>query len=194
MRFDKRKDHPKESGPPREAMNMTVERQPPPPPPPASTEQRSPAAKAIIGATIVIKGELSGDEDIVIAGEFEGSIDLPNHRLTIVDRGQVRADIKANTVEIQGEVQGDVDGVDKVLITKTGRMQGNITSPRVILDDGAIFKGRIDMEPVQIPQSTPAPRPKQAAAGTVPKAASTAAPTVAPKQAAQPVQRSGNTS
>ena len=189
MRFDKRKDNPKESAPPpaREAMNMTMERQPPPP---ASTEQRSPAPKAIIGATIVIKGELSGDEDIVIAGEFEGNIDLPNHRLTIVDRGQVKADIKANMVEIQGEVQGDVDGVDKVLIAKTGRMQGNITSPRVILDDGAIFKGRIDMEPAQIPQSTPAARPKPAAAGT----ASTATPTVAPKQAAKPVQRSGNTS
>ena len=181
--FEKRKDNTRESDPSREVMNMTVGRQPPPSVP---AEQRSPTSKAIIGATIVIKGELSGDEDVVIAGEFEGTIDLPNHCLTVVGRGQVRADIKANVVEIQGEVQGDVDGVDKVWITKTGRMQGNITSPRVILDDGAIFKGRIDMEPAQTQQSTPAPRPKPTAANV--------APAVAPKQAAQPAQRSGSSS
>lgn len=122
-------------------------------------------AKAIIGPSIVIKGELSGDEDILIAGEFEGSIDLPNQAVTVTESGQVRADVKANVVEIQGELHGDVDGVGKVLITKTGRMQGNIVSPRVILDDGAKFKGNIDMNPK--PSAVPkqaAPRPQPAAA------------------------------
>ena len=185
--FDKRKDNPRESGPPRQAMNVPVEQQAP-----SQAEPRAATPQAVIGATIVIKGELSGDEDVVIAGEFEGNIDLPNHGLKVVRSGQVRADVRANMVEIQGEVQGDVDGVDKVLITKTGRMQGNITSPRVILDDGAIFKGRIDMEPASPQQSKPASRPKPVAAGATPAAG--AAPAAAPKQSAQPVQRSGNPS
>ena len=179
--FDKRKDNPRESGPPRQTTSVAVEK---PARPPA--EPRAATPQAVLGTTLVIKGELSGDEDVVIAGEFEGNIDLPNHSLKVVSSGQVRADVRANMVEIQGEVQGDVDGVDKVVITKTGRMQGNITSPRVILDDGAIFKGRIDMEPAAPQQSKPASRPTPVAA-----AAATAA---APKQSAQPVQRSGKSS
>lgn len=119
-------------------------------------DQAKTSAKATIGPSIVIKGELSGDEDIVIAGEFEGSIDLPNQAVTVTESGQVRADVKANVVEIQGELHGDVDGVGKVLITKTGRMQGNIVSPRVILDDGAKFKGNIDMNPAPIAVAKPA--------------------------------------
>lgn len=130
----------------------------------------NPTAKATIGPSIVIKGELSGDEDIVIAGEFEGSIDLPNQAVTVTESGQVRADVKANVVEIQGEVHGDVDGVGKVLIAKTGRMQGNIVSPRVILDDGAKFKGNIDMNPK--PSAAPKPvAPRAQAAAPPPSAA-----------------------
>lgn len=125
-----------------------------------SDQAKASTAKATIGPSIVIKGELSGDEDIVIAGEFEGSIDLPNQAVTVTESGQVKADVKANVVEIQGELHGDVDGVGKVLITKTGRMQGNIVSPRVILDDGAKFKGNIDMNPVPVAAAKPAkPRP-----------------------------------
>ncbi len=135
------------------------------------------AAKATIGPSIVIKGELSGDEDVVIAGEFEGSIDLPNQAVTVTASGQVRADVKANVVEIQGELHGDVDGVGKVLITKTGRMQGNIVSPRVILDDGAKFKGNIDMNPAPVAVSKPAkPRPSPAVASPAGDGAGTPRP------------------
>lgn len=183
--FDKRKDNTRETIPPREPMRTVLEQERSPVP----AEQRA-AQKAVIGPTIVVKGELSGDEDTVIAGEFEGNIDLPNHVLTVVRSGQVRADIKANTVEIQGEVQGDVDGIEKVLIAKTGRMQGNITSPRVILDDGAIFKGRIDMEPAP-PPAKPAPQAKPAAPKPTPDSAAPR-PATASKQVAQPVQRSGS--
>ncbi len=184
--FDKRKDNTKESSPSRQPRDARDPARPPVPQPArVPTEQRAATTKATIGATIVIKGELSGDEDILVAGEFEGSIDLPNHALTVVRSGQVKADVRANTVEIQGEIQGDIDGIDKVQITKTGRMQGNITSPRVILDDGAIFKGRIDMEPAPPPPAKPAPPPKRAAA-------SAAKPTVPPTQAGQPAERSGS--
>ena len=157
--FDKRKDNNLRSGDPLGAAVESV-RRPSDAAPAMPSPHRAPAVTATIGATIVVKGDVYGDEDVVIAGEFEGSIDLPNHALTVTEGGRVKADIKANVVKIQGEVHGDVDGVDKVLITPTGRMQGNITSPRVILDDGAKFKGSIDMNPAQQqPKKAAAPRP-----------------------------------
>lgn len=174
--FDKRKDNNLRSGEPIGAAVDAVRH-----PGEAATmmpsPKQGPAVTATIGATIVIKGDVYGDEDVVIAGEFEGSIDLPNHALTVTESGRVRADVKANVVEIQGEVNGDVDGADKVLITRTGRMQGNITSPRVILDDGAKFKGSIDMDPTQ-------PQPKKAAAPRpAPEPVSPKPSTVAPQPA-----------
>lgn len=132
------------------------------------------SAKAYISGTIAVKGELSGNEDVVIAGHFEGNINLPSQSLTITQGGKVRADVHANIIEIQGELIGDVEGMDKVLITPTGRMQGNIKSPRVILDDGAQFKGSIDMEPTATPK--PQPAASRAAQGS-------GAPAAAPKQA-----------
>lgn len=142
--------------------------------PQASSGRRADAAKATIGPTLVVKGDLSSDEDLVIAGEFEGSIDVSNVTLTITASGRVHADVKANVVEIEGEVAGDVNGLDKVVIAKTGRMEGNIISPRVILDDGAKFRGRIDMNSEHF--SKPArPSPKPAASGPRP-AANSAAP------------------
>lgn len=156
--FDKRKDNVPRSSEPIGAQVDTARQQSDAGMMPSPA--RAPAVTATIGATIVIKGDVYGDEDVVIAGEFEGSIDLPNNALTVTESGRVRADVKANVVEIQGEVNGDVDGADKVLITRTGRMQGNITSPRVILDDGAKFKGSIDMDPSQPqPKKATAPRP-----------------------------------
>ena len=134
------------------------------------------AAKAYISGTIAVKGELSGNEDVVIAGHFEGNINLPSQSLTITQGGKVRADVHANIIEIQGELIGDVEGMDKVLITPTGRMQGNIKSPRVILDDGAQFKGSIDMEPTATPKPAPQPAASRAAQGS-------GAPAATPKPA-----------
>ena len=109
--------------------------------------RRSSPVQAAVGPTIVVKGEISGEEDIVIAGRCEGSISLPKNTVTVLSDGHVQADVEANAVEIEGQVEGDVSGVDKVLITATGRMEGNIKAPRVILNDGAKFKGSIDMDP-----------------------------------------------
>ena len=144
------------------------------PPTPVSRPAAAGAA-ATIGRTIFIKGELSGDEDVVIAGQFEGAIDLLNQSLTVVEGGQVRADVKAHVVVIQGEVTGDVEGVEKVMIVRTGRMQGNIKSPRVILEDGAEFNGSIDMA---------APEAEAAAARAARPAAEGAAKPKTPAQGA----------
>ena len=157
--FEKRKDTAAEGGPTagRGAADAPPDR------PAAAARPPAGASVATIGPTIFIKGELSGDEDVVIAGQFEGTIDLPNQSLSVVEGGQVRADVKAHMVVVQGEVTGDVEGVEKVTIVRTGRMQGNIKSPRVILDDGALFKGNIDMDPPQA--ATAKPARQQAAQG-----------------------------
>ena len=171
--FDKRKDvrppaqrdNPGEVASPNRPSGVAVGE---PPAPLVPTGQGNRASKAIIGPTIVVKGELSGDEDVVIAGEFEGGIDLPNNALTVQKSGRVNANVRADTVEVEGELRGDVIGGDKVVIANTGRMQGNITSPRVILEDGAKFKGSIDMDPGQVPQARPTAVAKSATRNQAP--------------------------
>ena len=120
--------------------------------------RRTASIQAAVGPTIVVKGEISGEEDIVIAGRCEGSITLPKNTITVLSGGHVQADVEANVVEIEGQVEGDVGGVDKVVITATGRMEGNIKAPRVILNDGAKFKGSIDMDPGIGQAAKPPPR------------------------------------
>lgn len=101
----------------------------------------------MIGPSIKIKGEVSGDEDLVIQGKVEGTIDLKTNELSVGQSGQVFADIKAKIVRIEGEVTGDITGNENVVISKSGNVRGNIVAPRVTLEDGAIFKGSIDMDP-----------------------------------------------
>ena len=95
----------------------------------------------------MIKGTVTGDEDLLIQGKVEGSIDLSAHEVTVGESGKVNADIMARTVRIDGEVSGDITGDEMVVISRTGNVRGNITAPRMTLEDGAIFKGAIDMDP-----------------------------------------------
>ena len=101
----------------------------------------------MIGPTIKIKGEVSGDEDLLIQGQVEGTITLEAHGVVVGESGQVFADILAKTIKIDGKVNGDVTGTENVVISKLGNVRGNIVAPRVLLEDGAIFKGSIDMDP-----------------------------------------------
>ena len=120
----------------------------------------------MIGQSIKIKGEITGNEDLVIKGSVEGTIDLAEHEVTIGDSGKVRADIKGKTVTINGEVTGDISGTEKVVISKTGRVRGNIISPRMMLEDGAVFKGSIDMDPSDSSKRGPSPVPQPSPAAT----------------------------
>jgi cytoskeletal protein CcmA (bactofilin family) len=116
----------------------------------AAATTPNPAASrsiAMIGPGIHIKGTVTGDEDLLIQGKVEGTINLSDHEVVIGQSGKVTADIKAKTVKIDGEVTGDVSGIEKVVIAKSGRVRGNIVAPRVTLEDGAHFKGSIDMDP-----------------------------------------------
>ncbi len=113
----------------------------------AARDTATARSNAMIGASIVIKGTVSGDEDLLVQGKVEGSIELKNNEVSVGQSGRVTADVSAKTVKIDGEVTGDIHGGEKVVISKSGRVRGNIVAPRVTLEDGAIFKGSIDMDP-----------------------------------------------
>jgi cytoskeletal protein CcmA (bactofilin family) len=102
---------------------------------------------ATIGSTITIKGDVAGDENLIIDGKVDGTVNLASHELIVGPSGKVNADLSAKSIRIDGEVKGDITGKEKVLISKTGNVRGNIVAPRVTLEDGAKFKGSIDMDP-----------------------------------------------
>lgn len=116
---------------------------------------------AMIGPTIKIKGDVTGEENLLIEGTVDGSVELSQHDLTIGQSGQVLANLNAKTVKIDGQVTGDIAGAEKVIVSASGRVQGNIIAPRVTLEDGAKFKGSIDMDPGSDKPSSVAP-PKRA--------------------------------
>jgi len=101
---------------------------------------------ALIGTTIQVSGDISGGENLLVEGRVEGTIRLEKHDLTIGPSGSAYANLTAKLVRIEGEVVGDVVGIERVVIGSSGRVRGNITAPRVLVEDGARFKGMIDMD------------------------------------------------
>ena len=118
---------------------------------PATTEtlvaptRRAPDA-ASIGPSICIRGDLTGEEDLVVQGSVEGTISLGENLVTIGKEGRVNATVSARIINIEGEVQGDLQGNEQVVVRRSGNVRGNISSPRVMLEDGCRFKGSIDMD------------------------------------------------
>ena len=110
------------------------------------TRRKSMGQTAIIGQSIFIKGELTGNEDITIDGRIEGKISLKDHHLTIGPGGKIKADLNAKTITIFGDVLGNVCAKEKVELKETGKLRGNIQAPRISVADGAFFKGSVDME------------------------------------------------
>ena len=102
--------------------------------------------KAVVGPSIKIKGELTGEEDLMIQGRVEGRIELKKNNVTVGKKGSVQADIYGKIISVEGEVEGDLFGEEKIIVRKSGIVRGNMTAPRVNLEDGARFKGAIDME------------------------------------------------
>jgi cytoskeletal protein CcmA (bactofilin family) len=99
-----------------------------------------------IGKSVVIKGELNGSEDLTIEGQVEGKIELRQNVLTIGANGRIKAQVFAKAVIILGEVTGNVTASEKVDIRDNGSVDGDITSPRVAIAEGAHFRGSIDMQ------------------------------------------------
>lgn len=109
---------------------------------------------AVLGATIRIKGDISGDENLLIEGHVEGSVNLSSHELTIGKTGKVHANIAARTIRIDGEVNGDISGKEKVLVSSTSNIKGTIVTPKMTLEEGARFKGTIDIDPAHANSSS----------------------------------------
>jgi cytoskeletal protein CcmA (bactofilin family) len=126
----------------------------------------SPAKVAMIGQGITIAGDINADTDLKVDGHVQGRIIQSTKCVEIGEPGQVVANIKANVVKVGGEMSGDILGHEKVTITRTGRVQGNIVAPRVVLEDGSLFRGSIEMSPtVAAEKKSPAAKPAAADAG-----------------------------
>ncbi|MDN3517730.1 polymer-forming cytoskeletal protein [Aquisalimonas lutea] len=102
---------------------------------------------AVIGPSIHIDGTLKGEEDLLIEGRVTGTVQLREHSLTVGSKGQVEANVYAHTIMVEGQVDGDLYGSERVGVRSSARVRGNITAPRVSLEDGARFKGAIEMDP-----------------------------------------------
>ena len=100
---------------------------------------------AKIGQSIQIKGELTGQEDLIIDGTIDGKVQLKGHHLTIGPNGKINAEVRAKSVQVNGRISGNIHADDKVEISPSGSVLGDIISPRVALADGSSFKGSIDM-------------------------------------------------
>jgi cytoskeletal protein CcmA (bactofilin family) len=123
-----------------------------------SMAQTTAHTPAMIGQSIHIKGELTGNEDLIIDGVVEGRIDLKEHHLTIGKNGRIKADLQAKTITIIGEVLGHVTAEDKVELGETAKLQGNIVTPRLAIADGALFKGSVEMNRAAMPAKESAAR------------------------------------
>jgi len=98
-----------------------------------------------LGKSVVIKGELSGSEDLTLHGQMEGSISLPEHTLTVGPQADVKANIDARSVTVVGAVTGKVIARDKIEIRATGTVNGDIVSPRLIISEGGSLRGKVEM-------------------------------------------------
>ena len=101
---------------------------------------------AHIGKAVLIKGELSGSEDLYLDGEVEGTIELHQNSLTIGPNGRIRAHVHAREVVIHGKVDGNIQGSDRVELKRSAVLVGDISTQRVSIEDGAYFKGSIDIQ------------------------------------------------
>lgn len=101
--------------------------------------------QATIGKSLIVKGEVSGSESLYIDGKVEGSINLPGNRVTVGRNGQVAANISAREVVVLGKVRGNVSASDRVDIRSEGSLTGDVAAARISIEDGAFFKGGIDI-------------------------------------------------
>ncbi|MGQ9633464.1 MAG: bactofilin family protein [Bryobacteraceae bacterium] len=136
---------------------------------PMQTHPARPAetVAARIGKSVVVKGQIFSREDLYLDGEMEGTLELPEHRVTVGTNGKLRASIKAREVVIAGNVQGNIEASEKIEIRKDARLVGDIRTTRIVIEDGAYFKGSID---IQRPETgrAPAAKPQPAAASAAP--------------------------
>jgi cytoskeletal protein CcmA (bactofilin family) len=101
---------------------------------------------AHIGKSVIIKGELSGSEDLFVDGQVEGSIELSGNSLIIGPNGQVRANVNAKSVIVQGKLDGNIRTSDRTELRKSAMATGDIVTQRVAIEEGAFFKGKVEIQ------------------------------------------------
>jgi cytoskeletal protein CcmA (bactofilin family) len=159
--------------------------QPPAPVPAASTGPRPDAGQRLerdivnIGKSVIIKGELTGSEDLMIEGQVEGTIQLRDHVLTIGPNGRIKAQVFVKSLIVLGDVTGNVTATEKVEIRDNGSVDGDIISPRVAIAEGAHFRGSVDMQKKGTPTKADAKAGSPAASASASAAAPAPAPSVA---------------
>ena len=119
-----------------------------------------------IGKSVIIKGELTGSEDLTIEGQVEGKVELKQNVLTIGPNGRIKAQIVAKAVVVQGEVVGNITATERVDIRDAGSVDGDLSAPRVAIADGAHFRGSIDMQKQGAKPAEHRPAEQRPAAGT----------------------------
>lgn len=142
---------------------------------------------ALIGRSVIIKGELSGSEDLYIDGQVEGNIEMRGNNLTVGPNGQVRANVNAKGVVIQGKLEGNIQASERAELKKSAIAVGDILTQRVAIEEGAYFKGKIEIQkqptkteaqpaPKVEVKPTPAPVASSASAAGGTSGTSTASP------------------
>jgi cytoskeletal protein CcmA (bactofilin family) len=101
---------------------------------------------AHIGKSVVIKGEVTGSEELYIDGQVEGSIELKTSRLTIGPNGRVHARINARGLVVEGKLEGNINGGERVEMRRTAVVMGDVVTRRIVIEDGAYFKGSVDVQ------------------------------------------------
>jgi len=120
---------------------------------------------ANIGKSITIKGDLNGNEDLVIEGKVEGKVELPDNQLTVGANGTVKAEVSAKSVVVIGRVTGNVRGTDRIEIQATGVVQGDVSAPKLVVAEGAVLNGSIQMTAGDSAPARPKPAPGPSAPG-----------------------------
>ena len=123
-------------------------------------ESEAVRGQATIGKSVTIKGQIFSREDLTIEGEVDGSIELQEHRLTVGPNGKVSAGVRAREIVVLGSITGNVEALDKIDIRKDAKLIGDIKTSRIVIEDGAYFKGSIDIVKQEAAKPASAPRPQ----------------------------------
>ena len=138
------------------------------------------SGSATIGKAVMVKGQIFSREDLYIDGDVEGNVELAEHRLTVGPNGKVKAGVKAREIVVLGNIQGNVEATDKVEIRKEARLTGDIKTARIVIEDGAYFKGGIDIVRTEVRPSAAAAKPAAPAQPTPPPQQPQASPQAQP--------------
>jgi len=136
---------------------------------PSTPANEANRTQTMMGRSVVVSGELSGAEDLLIEGQLDGTIRLQEHTLTVGQHGQVKAEVNARQVIVLGTVNGNITARDRIEIRKTGHVVGDLVSAGIAIEEGAYFKGSIDIlreDEREATSAQPAPSVVSAAVGS----------------------------